>query len=117
MYKRQLNNQVNRNFNGKNQIPYNPNYSYNGYDVEYEVKKGDIEDSSGNTYTKVKKYYTNTPVEGTDHVGLIKYIYNVAGVCVMTLRVDSNDKRFDLNLAKGCYIVKVGRTVRKVSIH
>ena len=40
-----------------------------------------------------------------------------AGVCVMTLRVDSNDKRFDLNLAKGCYIVKVGRTVRKVSIH
>ena len=41
----------------------------------------------------------------------------VAGVCVMTLRVDSNDKRFDLNLAKGCYIVKVGRTVRKVSIH
>ena len=75
-----LNNQVNRNFNGKNQIPYNPNYSYNGYDVEYEVKKGDIEDSSGNTYTKVKKYYTNTPVEGTDHVGLIKYIYNVAGI-------------------------------------
>ncbi len=30
---------------------------------------------------------------------------------------ESNDKRFDLNLAKGCYIVKVGRTVRKVSIH
>ena len=52
-----------------------------------------------------------------DIPGQVLYIYNVAGVCVMTLRVDSNDKRFDLNLAKGCYIVKVGRTVRKVSIH
>lgn len=53
----------------------------------------------------------------TGGAGQVLYIYNVTGVCVMTLRVDSNDKRFDLNLAKGCYIVKVGRTVRKVFIH
>lgn len=74
-----LNKQINKNFNGKSQIPYNSNYSYNGYEVEYEVRKGDIEDSSGNTYTTVKKY-TNTPIDGTDHIGLIKYIYNVAGI-------------------------------------
>lgn len=48
--------------------------------------------------------------------GQIMQIYNVAGVCVMTVKVDGDDKRYDLNLPKGCYIVKVGKVVRKVSI-
>ena len=43
-------------------------------------------------------------------------IYNVTGVCVMSLRVDGQDKRYNLNLPKGCYIVKVGKVVRKISI-
>ena len=43
-------------------------------------------------------------------------IYNVSGVCVMSLRVDGQDKRYNLNLPKGCYIVKVGKVVRKISI-
>ena len=48
--------------------------------------------------------------------GLEINIYNVTGVRVKSFRVDSNDKRYDLNLPKGCYIVKVGKTVRKISI-
>lgn len=59
--------------------------------------------------------------ESTLHVtgasGQVLYIYNVAGICVKTIKVESNDKRFDLNLPKGCYIIKVGKTVRKISIH
>jgi hypothetical protein len=43
-------------------------------------------------------------------------IYNVAGVCVQTIKVDSPDKHVTLDLSKGCYIVKVGKTVRKISI-
>ncbi len=43
-------------------------------------------------------------------------VYNVAGVCVMNIKVDGQDKRFDMNLPKGCYIIKIGRTVRKISI-
>ena len=43
-------------------------------------------------------------------------IYNVAGVCVLDIRVDNNDKYYDLNLPKGCYIVKVGKVVRKIYI-
>lgn len=43
-------------------------------------------------------------------------IYNVTGVMVMTTRVDSSDKSYALNLPKGCYIVKVGKLVRKISI-
>lgn len=44
------------------------------------------------------------------------YIYNVTGVRVKSFRVDSNDKRYELNLPKGCYIVKAGKVVRKISI-
>lgn len=44
-------------------------------------------------------------------------IYNVTGVRVMSVKVDGSDKRYTLNLPKGCYIVKVGKLVRKVSIH
>lgn len=43
-------------------------------------------------------------------------IYNVTGVRVMSVKVDGSDKRYTLNLPKGCYIVKVGKLVRKVSI-
>lgn len=44
------------------------------------------------------------------------YVYNVTGVRVKSFRVDSNDKRYELNLPKGCYIVKVGKVVRKISV-
>lgn len=44
------------------------------------------------------------------------YIYNVAGVCVQQTRVDGPDRRYELSLPRGCYIVKVGDTVRKISI-
>ncbi len=58
--------------------------------------------------------------ESTLHVtgaaGQDLYIYNVAGVRVMSIKVDGPDKRYELNLPKGCYIVKVGKTVRKISI-
>lgn len=44
------------------------------------------------------------------------YIYNVTGVRVLSIKVDGNDKSYNLNLPKGCYIVKVGSVVRKISI-
>lgn len=48
--------------------------------------------------------------------GQMMYVYNVAGVRVMSIKVEGADKRIELNLPKGCYIVKVGKTVRKISI-
>ena len=48
--------------------------------------------------------------------GQVMHVYNVAGVRLMTIRIDGNDKSFELNLPKGCYIVKIGKTVRKISI-
>ena len=58
--------------------------------------------------------------ESTLHVtganGQMLYIYNVAGVRVMSIKVEGVDKRYELNLPKGCYIVKVAKVVRKISI-
>ena len=44
------------------------------------------------------------------------HIYNVAGVRIKSIKIDGDDKRFELNLPKGCYILKVGKTVRKISV-
>ncbi|MBR6979170.1 MAG: T9SS type A sorting domain-containing protein [Prevotella sp.] len=48
--------------------------------------------------------------------GQVLQVYNVAGVRVMSVKVEGQDKKFELNLPKGCYIVKVGKVVRKISI-
>ena len=47
-------------------------------------------------------------------IGETMRVYNVTGVEVMNMRVDSQDKRFHVNLPKGFYIIKVGKVVRKV---
>jgi hypothetical protein len=49
--------------------------------------------------------------------GEVLSIYNLAGVKVQSFKVEGNDKRYELNLPKGCYIVKVGKVVRKISIN
>lgn len=43
-------------------------------------------------------------------------VYDITGKRVMLVRVDSNDKKVNLNLRKGCYIVKVGKLTRKVAV-
>lgn len=43
-------------------------------------------------------------------------IYKVTGVCVQSFTVEGPDKHYELNLPKGCYIVKVGDVVRKISV-
>ena len=63
---------------------------------------------------------TISVTESTLHVvganGQMLQIYNVAGICVMKIKVEGADKRYELNLPKGCYIVKVGKVTRKISI-
>lgn len=43
-------------------------------------------------------------------------VYNLTGAKVTAIRIDSNDKVLNLNLQRGCYILKVGKVVRKISI-
>lgn len=46
--------------------------------------------------------------------GQMVYIYNVTGSCIRKVKADST--HYELTLNQGCYIVKVGKTVRKISI-
>lgn len=48
--------------------------------------------------------------------GMDVCIYNLAGIKVSTIHIDSNDKTINLNLQKGCYLVRVGKVTRKISI-
>lgn len=57
---------------------------------------------------------TQVHVSGAE--GKVLEIFNLAGVRVASVRIDSNDKTLSLNLGRGCYILKVDKIVRKISI-
>ena len=46
----------------------------------------------------------------------VVYIYNVAGKCIKTFKVEGPDRQYELNLPKGIYIVKVGNTARRITV-
>lgn len=59
---------------------------------------------------------------GTMHItganGLVVKVYNLAGIVVKTLKVDGQDKRINLPLADGVYIIKVGPSyTRKITVN
>jgi type 1 fimbria pilin len=43
-------------------------------------------------------------------------IFNLTGTKVTTIKTDTTGKTYSANLPKGCYLVKVGKVVRKISI-
>ncbi len=43
-------------------------------------------------------------------------VVSLTGRKVTTLRIDSPAQRVELNVPKGCYILKIGKVVRKVAI-
>ena len=59
---------------------------------------------------------TNNVLHIVGGAGQTLEIYNVAGVKLKTTKISDYEQRVDLNLSKGCYIVKVGKTVRKISL-
>ncbi len=69
-----------------------------------------------NEYQNISISVAESVLHITGANGQVLQIYNVAGVRVMSVKVEGPDKRFELNLPKGCYIVKVGKIVRKISI-
>ena len=43
-------------------------------------------------------------------------IFNLTGVKINTIKTDTTGKTFTVNLQKGCYLLKIGKVVRKISI-
>ncbi len=48
--------------------------------------------------------------------GLVLEVVSLTGRPVASIKIESPSQRVELNLPKGCYILKVGKVVRKVSI-
>ena len=48
--------------------------------------------------------------------GKVLEIFSVTGAKVVGMRIDNSDQSVQLNLKRGCYIVRVGDVTRKISI-
>ncbi len=53
-------------------------------------------------------------VKGADE--MVLEVVSLTGRQVATYRINSPAERIELNIPKGCYILKVGKVVRKVTI-
>ncbi len=77
---------------------------------------------AGLHYTEISDFHdisisvTGSNIHITGANGQTLFVYNVAGVCVASFKIEGADKHYELNLQKGCYILKVGNTVRKISL-
>ena len=69
-----------------------------------------------NTLSDVTLRVANNKVRVSGANGQVMEIFNLTGVKVATIRIESGDKSYNLNLPQGCYILKVGNIVRKISI-
>jgi hypothetical protein len=43
-------------------------------------------------------------------------VVSLTGRCVMSEKIESPAQKIELNVPKGCYILKIGKVVRKVSV-
>ena len=48
--------------------------------------------------------------------GMVLEVVSLTGRAVASYKIEGNAQRIELNLPKGCYILKVGKTVRKVTL-
>jgi hypothetical protein len=74
--------------------------------------KADIEDVQSSVTISVNE----STLHITGAAGLTLQIFNITGVSISQIKIDSADKHIELNLQKGCYILKIGKLVRKISI-
>ncbi len=79
--------------------------------MDDDIQKSEIENEQHNVTITV---YEST-INVKNAAQMVLEIYNIAGIKVNTQRIDSQDKTIELsNLSKGCYILKIGKIVRKV---
>ena len=48
--------------------------------------------------------------------GLVLEVVSLTGKAIASYKIEAPSQRIELNLSKGCYILKVGKTVRKVTL-
>ena len=82
-----------------------------------EITETDYDALKGNaTVRVVSDGEGQAKIRVTNADGLTLLVYDVSGAPVKKVKIDGQDRIYELNLRKGCYIVKVGNVVRKVSV-
>ena len=81
-------------------------------DTATDIEAPDLDEE----ITPITISVNGTQVHVVNAAGKVLEIYNLAGVRVASYKIDSDDKTVNINLNKGCYILKVDKVVRKVSI-
>lgn len=77
----------------------------------------EMEMIDNNDLSKITISVNESVLRVTGAAGMTMSVYNITGgVPVMKVKIDGPDKRFDLNLPRGIYIVQVGKAVRKIVI-
>lgn len=64
----------------------------------------------------IELYYNNGTLQVTGAEGCTLEVVAVTGKRVLSVEIDTPAKKIELNIPKGCYIVRVGKVVRKVSV-
>ena len=80
------------------------------------VVASEFQDDPETEMTGVNMSIRGSQVRVQNADGMTLEVYNLTGVRVSQIRIDSSDKQISLNLTHGCYILKVGKVVRKVTI-
>ena len=65
---------------------------------------------------EVDVVYSEGTLTVTGAEGLVLQVVTVTGNVVLHKRIDSPEQKIELNIPKGCYIVKVGKVVRRVYV-
>ena len=60
--------------------------------------------------------YANGALLVTGAEGCTLEVVSLTGKKVLSVEISSPAQKIELNIPKGCYIVKVGKVVRKVSV-
>ena len=66
--------------------------------------------------TKVTMTVAQSAVVVEGAMGYTLEVVSITGRPVMKVKIESPSQRIDLNIPKGCYILKIDKVVRKVSI-
>lgn len=66
--------------------------------------------------TNIRIEVENKAVSVYGAQGMMLEIVSLTGKPIQKVKIESASQRIELNVPKGCYILKVGSVVRKVSI-
>ncbi len=82
-----------------------------------EIIENDGEGQKGNISLRVTIDGNGTArLHVTNATNQTLLVYDISGAPIKKIKVDGADRTYELSLHKGCYIVKVGNVVRKVSV-